>query len=72
MLAAFRYNESIVEILLQTGADVFKRDNSGRTAFCYAISAAIDKCLQPPFNLIDLLLSEMETKGYYIKDYLVQ
>lgn len=72
MLAAFRYNESIVEILLQTGADVFKRDNSGRTALCYAISAAINKCLQPPFNLIDLLLSEMETKGYFLKDYLVQ
>lgn len=71
MLAAFRYNESIVEILLQTGADVFKRDSRGRTALCYAISTTIVKSLQPPFNVIDLLMSEMQTKGCCLKDYLV-
>lgn len=71
MLAAFRYNGSIVENLLQAGADVFKKDNRGRTALCYAISTTIVKYLQPPFIIIDLLLSEMEIKGCCLNDYLV-
>lgn len=71
MLAAFRYHERIVEVLIRVGADVFRQDNRGRTALCYAISTTIVKSLQPPFPLIDLLLTEMEAKGCSINDYLV-
>lgn len=72
MLAAFRYNQRILEILLQSGADAFCRDKRGRTALCYAISTTIAKSLQPPFTIIDLLLTEMVTKGCTIKDYLAR
>lgn len=71
MMAAFRYNQKIAEILLEAGADAFRRDNRGRTALCYAISTTIVKCLQPPFALIDLLMGEMQAKGCCLKDYLV-
>lgn len=71
MLAAFRYNLQIVEVLLQAGADVFRKDNRGRTALCYAIFTAIVKCLRPPYAVIDLLIAEMEVKGCPFEDYLV-
>ena len=62
MLACFRNNINIINILIDAGADILKEDNHGRMTLCYAISSLV-KISKPPFLATDKIITELRKKS---------
>jgi hypothetical protein len=62
MLACFRNNIAIIDILIEAGADTLKEDNHGRMTLCYAISASM-KASKPPFLATEKIIAELKKKS---------
>lgn len=63
MLACYRNNIDIINILLKHNADISKEDNKGFSPICYAFASAISKRLKPPFSIVDMLLQKLNEDG---------
>lgn len=68
MLACYRNNTNIVNLLLTYNANVRKEDNKGFTPLCYAFSAAMMKNLKGPFVIIETLLEKLRDYNITLRD----
>lgn len=66
MLACFRNNIKIIEILIKAGADILKEDNHGRMPLCYAISSCM-KIGNPSFLATEKIIIELKKKSSFEK-----
>lgn len=64
MLASFRNNVNIINILIDAGADILKEDNHGRMTLCYAISSSM-KISKPPFLAAEKVVSELRKRSLF-------
>lgn len=70
MLACYRNNINIVNMLLGYKADVKMEDDKGFTALCYALCTAVSKHLKAPFLIIETLLERMNELNVTLSDYI--
>lgn len=61
MLACFRNNLPITNILIDAEANVLKEDNHGRMTLCYAISASLKS--KPPYLVAERVLKELKRRS---------